>query len=97
VCLPLSFYLFFISILCLCVSHLYVGIPCACSTHSGQKRASDSLGTGVKTVISHYMECWLLNPGLLEKQLMLLTNEIFPEFLILMVEGYSLLLECLRS
>lgn len=58
-------------------------------------------GTGVKDSHSPLHGSWVSNLGLLEKQLMLLTNEISPdtplpiEFLILTLEGYSLLLECL--
>lgn len=36
---------------------------CACSTEGGQKRASDSIGTGIIDGVSYLMGIWDMNPG----------------------------------
>lgn len=43
--------------------------------YGGQIKVSDSLQVGLQTTVSYHVDDWLLNPRLLEEQLVLLTME----------------------
>lgn len=49
-----------------CFALLYVCVPCACSTHSGQKRVQNVLELELQVTVDRPNGCWELNSGFLQ-------------------------------
>jgi hypothetical protein len=55
--------------------HVYLCIMCEPDAQKEQERVSDPLEVELQMAVSCVCGCWELNPGLLEEQSVLLTNE----------------------